>query len=56
MLTDTNKQLGERLAEAKSGSQASRALEAEFNDLRNKMNGYEKQLAEKENTNRTLAD
>lgn len=46
----------ERSSESKSGLQASRTLEAEFADLRSKLNGYERQLAEKDNLNRTLTD
>ena len=56
LLADTNKQLLEQLAESKSGSQAARTLESEFTDLRSRINGYERQLAEKDSVNKSLAD
>lgn len=56
LLTETNKGVIKQLAESKSGSEAVRVLESELADMRSKLNGYERQIAEKDGQNRSLQD
>lgn len=55
-MTEQYKEAQKRLAESKSGSQSSRELESSFTELTRKIDGYKRQLDEKDDQNRKLQD